>query len=143
MPGSLVSLFTGGDGPKPVPNGTPPPGGRKGKSGAPHSSRVTDRNRNEAGALVRLHAHQDASLAVALSVRDRLAHIGRRRHRLAVDVENDVAGLELIARRAVRIDLGDHDALAAIDRKSTRLNSSHANISYAVFCLKTQRASSL
>src|SRR3712207_7395628 len=26
--------------------------------------------------------------------------------------------------------------LATIDRKSTRLNSSHANISYAVFCLK-------
>src|SRR3712207_8807535 len=26
--------------------------------------------------------------------------------------------------------------LARIDRKSTRLNSSHANISYAVFCLK-------
>src|SRR3712207_8558192 len=26
--------------------------------------------------------------------------------------------------------------LLAIDRKSTRLNSSHANISYAVFCLK-------
>src|SRR3712207_7641824 len=25
---------------------------------------------------------------------------------------------------------------ASIDRKSTRLNSSHANISYAVFCLK-------
>src|SRR3712207_8619864 len=29
----------------------------------------------------------------------------------------------------------DVDALLA-DRKSTRLNSSHANISYAVFCLK-------
>src|SRR3712207_8796405 len=27
-------------------------------------------------------------------------------------------------------------ALVLIDRKSTRLNSSHANISYAVFCLK-------
>src|SRR3712207_8543505 len=26
--------------------------------------------------------------------------------------------------------------IPAIDRKSTRLNSSHANISYAVFCLK-------
>src|SRR3712207_8476396 len=26
---------------------------------------------------------------------------------------------------------------AIADRKSTRLNSSHANISYAVFCLKT------
>src|SRR3712207_8394137 len=28
------------------------------------------------------------------------------------------------------------DAAGNIDRKSTRLNSSHANISYAVFCLK-------
>src|SRR3712207_7250128 len=28
------------------------------------------------------------------------------------------------------------DAAGALDRKSTRLNSSHANISYAVFCLK-------
>src|SRR5438445_7916231 len=27
----------------------------------------------------------------------------------------------------------------AADRKSTRLNSSHANISYAVFCLKKKR----
>src|SRR3712207_8667610 len=27
-------------------------------------------------------------------------------------------------------------AAMALDRKSTRLNSSHANISYAVFCLK-------
>src|SRR3712207_8747520 len=26
---------------------------------------------------------------------------------------------------------------SSLDRKSTRLNSSHANISYAVFCLKT------
>src|SRR3712207_8044333 len=41
----------------------------------------------------------------------------------------------------------DNDALdaalrhlgAAIDRKSTRLNSSHANISYAVFCLKKKK----
>src|SRR5258707_11675401 len=29
------------------------------------------------------------------------------------------------------------------DRKSTRLNSSHANISYAVFCLKKKNKSSL
>src|SRR3712207_8325995 len=28
---------------------------------------------------------------------------------------------------------------AAVDRKSTRLNSSHANISYAVFCLKKKK----
>src|SRR3712207_8149130 len=29
--------------------------------------------------------------------------------------------------------------LAGEDRKSTRLNSSHANISYAVFCLKKKK----
>src|SRR3712207_8326254 len=34
---------------------------------------------------------------------------------------------------AAAILLGD---LTLVDRKSTRLNSSHANISYAVFCLK-------
>src|SRR3712207_5066081 len=30
-------------------------------------------------------------------------------------------------------------AIEALDRKSTRLNSSHANISYAVFCLKKKK----
>src|SRR3712207_8222393 len=29
--------------------------------------------------------------------------------------------------------------LVRVDRKSTRLNSSHANISYAVFCLKKKK----
>src|SRR3712207_7336743 len=34
-----------------------------------------------------------------------------------------------------------HDDVASVgaDRKSTRLNSSHANISYAVFCLKKKK----
>src|SRR3712207_7741328 len=31
---------------------------------------------------------------------------------------------------------GGADGTVRLDRKSTRLNSSHANISYAVFCLK-------
>src|SRR3712207_7724173 len=35
-----------------------------------------------------------------------------------------------------QIFLDCHESLSR-DRKSTRLNSSHANISYAVFCLKT------
>src|SRR3712207_7915774 len=42
-------------------------------------------------------------------------------------------------RAAVAADqahVGLTDGSAAGDRKSTRLNSSHANISYAVFCLK-------
>src|SRR3712207_7413020 len=33
-------------------------------------------------------------------------------------------------------------ALGRQDRKSTRLNSSHANISYAVFCLKKKKEKS-
>src|SRR5256884_3300912 len=37
------------------------------------------------------------------------------------------------ARHAMRRDVGQ---VAAADRKSTRLNSSHGYISYAVFCLK-------
>src|SRR3712207_7834030 len=39
---------------------------------------------------------------------------------------------------AVAQAAGDEEARERIngDRKSTRLNSSHANISYAVFCLK-------
>src|SRR3712207_7042054 len=39
----------------------------------------------------------------------------------------------------VVVGAGDGDAGAAGDRKSTRLNSSHANISYAVFCLKKKK----
>src|SRR3712207_8309792 len=56
-------------------------------------------------------------------------------------VEADLDGLQIR-------DLG-HDGVrggqlvlpigAALDRKSTRLNSSHANISYAVFCLKKNK----
>src|SRR3712207_9437498 len=35
--------------------------------------------------------------------------------------------------------LGLEVAVDGLDRKSTRLNSSHANISYAVFCLKKKK----
>src|SRR3712207_8354216 len=34
-----------------------------------------------------------------------------------------------------------HQEIVGVDRKSTRLNSSHANISYAVFCLKKKKIS--
>src|SRR3712207_7587611 len=43
-------------------------------------------------------------------------------------------GLEGIVAQADRIT-----GKAGEDRKSTRLNSSHANISYAVFCLKKKK----
>src|SRR3712207_8863084 len=35
--------------------------------------------------------------------------------------------------------VGDIGGQRLLDRKSTRLNSSHANISYAVFCLKKKK----
>src|SRR3712207_7602448 len=41
---------------------------------------------------------------------------------------------------AGRTASGGNPAFANTDRKSTRLNSSHANISYAVFCLKKKNA---
>src|SRR3712207_7016569 len=41
---------------------------------------------------------------------------------------------------AARRDPTPQDAIYnMLDRKSTRLNSSHANISYAVFCLKKKK----
>src|SRR2546427_6163138 len=42
------------------------------------------------------------------------------------------------ARRAGAVPQG-HSAGAGRDRKSTRLNSSHSQISYAVFCLKKKK----
>src|SRR5437773_6389062 len=48
----------------------------------------------------------------------------------------------LLAPRPSRFrqcQIGSGGALANIDRKSTRLNSSHITISYAVFCLKKKR----
>src|SRR3712207_8320607 len=47
-------------------------------------------------------------------------------------------GTRGLVRRIDRHDefVGDGELGVAGDRKSTRLNSSHANISYAVFCLK-------
>src|SRR3712207_8960178 len=45
--------------------------------------------------------------------------------------------------RAVRLPLARQSPADLQDRKSTRLNSSHANISYAVFCLKKKKVKSL
>src|SRR3712207_7492455 len=44
--------------------------------------------------------------------------------------------MKYVAGRSLDALLRDH---APLDRKSTRLNSSHANISYAVFCLKKKK----
>src|SRR3712207_7863979 len=56
------------------------------------------------------------------------AAAGRQRHHGARSPPRPPPGQPVRARRRV--------AALGVDRKSTRLNSSHANISYAVFCLK-------
>src|SRR3712207_9002031 len=57
----------------------------------------------------------------------------------AVIAENDRAGARrpLIQRKD---EAGHISGGYGVDRKSTRLNSSHANISYAVFCLKKKKS---
>src|SRR3712207_7873600 len=74
-----------------------------------------------------------------LSLHDALPISSGRRSRREVAHER---------HRAVRARMGDagadpvpgrDDRGGDRDRKSTRLNSSHANISYAVFCLKKQK----
>src|SRR2546427_2195363 len=46
-------------------------------------------------------------------------------------------------QRAQRGAMQDRGALHVQDRKSTRLNSSHSQISYAVFCLKKKKPQAL
>src|SRR3712207_8786355 len=56
-----------------------------------------------------------------------------------VDLAGGVAGQLDQQRRVVAVAAEDRQLdpqVPRLDRKSTRLNSSHANISYAVFCLK-------
>src|SRR6266511_2429202 len=65
----------------------------------------------------------------------------RRRGRLTVPTcatATDLAGLEFWAHRGIDLHLVMHESCVA-DRKSTRLNSSHVKISYAVFCLKKKK----
>src|SRR3712207_6889580 len=61
--------------------------------------------------------------------------------RLADEFETHRARLRAVAFRMLGSGTEADDAVqeAWLDRKSTRLNSSHANISYAVFCLKKKK----
>src|SRR5438309_3342964 len=67
-----------------------------------------------------------------LSLHDALPISVRARRPATRDLAG--AGLERAARQAPR-----RRAALRGDRKSTRLNSSHSSISYAVFCLKKKK----
>src|SRR2546427_4921631 len=65
-------------------------------------------------------------------------HDGLAAHLAAANPVKRLVGIERVGVLAVV-----HEELAAVlvagDRKSTRLNSSHSQISYAVFCLKKKK----
>src|SRR5690606_42148438 len=66
---------------------------------------------------------------------ERLARDGDVRVKLlAAELPVDARRLKPALDRGIR--LGVDALLDALDRKSTRLNSSHVKLSYAVFCLK-------
>src|SRR2546430_5918513 len=76
--------------------------------------------------LFRSTAVDDRQLIV-----DRLAQLDVDPKSMAHWLQMAKDGDRAIADRALEV--------LAIDRKSTRLNSSHSQISYAVFCLKKKR----
>src|SRR5690606_41525838 len=73
--------------------------------------------------------------------------VGRRRHAVmngAGPVREGQRPSLIVAdrhQRIVRPTLVDRRQVQQVDRKSTRLNSSHVKISYAVFCLKKKKKS--
>src|SRR3712207_7484254 len=60
--------------------------------------------------------------------------------KLGIAFVRDVTEQWLARKQAERQNF-DLEIKVLQDRKSTRLNSSHANISYAVFCLKKKKKS--
>src|SRR5206468_12755030 len=80
------------------------------------------------------------SLHDALPIYDGAAH---QAHRPAL--QRALAGLDLNAVYAAALQVARNVPMAPLsdalfsDRKSTRLNSSHDQISYAVFCLKKKK----
>src|SRR3712207_7560339 len=84
---------------------------------------------------------------LVIKLADRL-HNMRTLHYLRPDKQSRIAyeTLEIFAplahrlgMNAIKWELEDLAFATLQDRKSTRLNSSHANISYAVFCLKKKK----
>src|SRR5690606_28314764 len=89
-----------------------------------------------------LEAFATGEQADKMSLRDRNPYI-EEGYYLLTDILNDFPNFNALHTSAtVQESVGMTDAEARRDRKSTRLNSSHVKISYAVFCLKKKKATS-
>src|SRR5205807_24366 len=81
--------------------------------------------------------HVDEGLPATIGAR---VGVGHRAVLHGCTVEDEcLIGMGSILLNDVRIGTGSVVAAGAVDRKSTRLNSSHLVISYAVFCLKKKK----
>src|SRR5690348_17389937 len=77
-----------------------------------------------------------ASARAELVVSSAGSGAGESKEPRGLAVDSSLARLYVADRRNERVDVFDADTG---DRKSTRLNSSHPSISYAVFCLKKKK----
>src|SRR5205807_5291812 len=90
-------------------------------------------------------AHEDANASGDLDVRGRVVLRGAGASRTTVDAAHidrvfDIADGAIVTIRGITVRGGrTPDGAPGADRKSTRLNSSHLVISYAVFCLKKKK----
>src|SRR2546430_5547909 len=98
------------------------------------------------GPVLQLHLHEHRAQCVDPPARARGPVLLIDRHRIGDRAVHDPMALLLIVVVRARLAWLNHAGTdltdpsrphgAAADRKSTRLNSSHSQISYAVFCLK-------
>src|SRR5690349_22652345 len=111
--------------------------------------RVRDLLRNKPATVITVKPHDSLDTAVHLLIANNIGGLP------VVDGDGGVAGF-LAERDIVRVVHGRREPMNSLrvqdvmraaptcdiedtDRKSTRLNSSHVEISYAVFCLKKKK----
>src|SRR5688572_32698828 len=70
--------------------------------------------------------------------REHASDVPAHRHQIPLAFGALKAPQQELAETHHRFDDSEH-RLGGLDRKSTRLNSSHSQISYAVFCLKKKK----
>src|SRR5258707_2408073 len=94
---------------------------------------ITGAERYLTGAALHLQAHSIVAHTEYEPVREPLEHPERQGVERGRPVERD--------RGHSGVHLGEKlaDVNAGVERKSTRLNSSHANISYSVFCFTKKK----
>src|SRR5688572_18076771 len=100
--------------------------GMEARAGPPCRFLPPDESRNGSGPAARGWINETPAHA-----KPRVGHVDDRSHGGRADPDDQFAGSD-----CARLD---RHPLEQSDRKSTRLNSSHSQISYAVFCLKKKK----